>query len=283
MVLRIATWNAEGMFVAGTMTRRASPRDAVDVIQALDADIVVIPEFGMSGQLDPETRSRLETQGYRLIEVAYDQPDIPDYSMTCLTRLPLKKIRSLRLIERSMIDIEVMCDSTPLRVLGVHLDDRSSKLRQTQITELRHYMQDIDSPIVLLGDFNAMSKEGLFSWFARVVCVPWLTRLVPFSGLRSVLERVHEMADGTTIAYVHHTFGLMDYDQARNQPTVSARQRLLDWLPSWRLAKIDWIFGSTAIIKEYKVWRDVGSDHRPVCASVEFEHAAKSSRKTKST
>ena len=51
--------------------------------------------------------------------------------------------------------------------------------------------------------------------------------------------------------------------------TISAKQAGLEWAPKLRLAKIDWIFGSSGLVAtKYAIYKDIGSDHRPVIADI---------------
>ena len=59
MNLRVMSWNAEGMFVEGSMTRRASPDDALAVLREVGADIVVVPEFGVFERMSEKTSSAI--------------------------------------------------------------------------------------------------------------------------------------------------------------------------------------------------------------------------------
>ena len=71
MKMRVVTWNAEGMFAPyrpnqadgaafrTAQTRRATPHDALATIRQLNADIIVVPEFGTQGNLDNSTKTAL--------------------------------------------------------------------------------------------------------------------------------------------------------------------------------------------------------------------------------
>ena len=61
--VRVATWNAEGMFVDGTKTRRAGSHDALRALESLDADIVVVPEFGKLAELKESVKLAIKALG----------------------------------------------------------------------------------------------------------------------------------------------------------------------------------------------------------------------------
>ena len=89
--LRIVTWNAEGMFVESTRTRRATPHDAIATLKQLDADVVVIPEFGLRGGLSESIRNTIGSLGYQLVEAPYEDKTTEPYDieMAVLSRFPI--------------------------------------------------------------------------------------------------------------------------------------------------------------------------------------------------
>ena len=71
MNLRVMSWNAEGMFVEGSMTRRASPDDALAVLREVGADIVVVPEFGVFERMSEKTSSAIAALGYTMEQLVH--------------------------------------------------------------------------------------------------------------------------------------------------------------------------------------------------------------------
>ncbi len=271
--LKVVTWNAEGMFVTGSKTRRGTPHDAVAVIKKLDADIVAVPEFGVSGQLSEEIRLSLHALGYQIVETAYEDGPGSMYGMAVLSRLPIVSSRIVRLADlRNVIELKVVdVHGQQLYVLAVHLDDRTEDARLQQIEHVVTLVSAHRStPCLLMGDFNAMAHGSYFAKAARSKLGRKLAVTLPHDKLRSMATRVNEMALGTTIDYLTKHSHLHDLDPGRKR-TISARQQGVEWLPHLRLAKIDWIFGSKEFTtKHYRVMRDVGSDHRPVSAELTY-------------
>jgi len=272
--LRVVTWNAEGMFVEGTKTRRASPHDALDVLKNLDADILVIPEFGRLADLKDEIATAISALGYELVSLAYDEPRTPGLGFVMLSRLPIHEtiVHSLAHSKRQLL--ELVCEDevgTRIHVFGVHLDDRSESGRLMEaeaVSEIIH--SRAGQCILLLGDFNAMREDSWFARIARSRLAHGVSRRLSHEVLRSMAERVQEMALGTTVAYLVAHTELHDLDPGRKR-TISSKQAGLEWVPSWRLAKIDWVFASSQITSlRYRVMKDVGSDHRPVWADIEI-------------
>ena len=272
--LRVVTWNAEGMFVAGSNTRRATPQMAIDTIERLDADVVFIPEFGNIGSIERTTLMALRALGYEVVTFPYDQiePKIGTYGAALLSRLPLKSyvIHRFSNTERKFIEGVIEYKGRLLRIVGLHLDDRSEALRLGQVPEVAKVVRQDDMlPVIALGDFNAMHVSSKFARAVRARPVYYAAHLFPHAQLSKMGTRVSEMGKGTTIIELIKTTGLHDLDGLHLR-TISAKQSGLEWMPAWRLAKIDWILGSKEIKAiSYKISPDVGSDHRPVIAELE--------------
>ena len=93
--LRVVTWNAEGMFVEGTKTRRATPHDALRVLRRLNADIIVIPEFGRLDGLRDEIHTAMASLGYEVVSTPYHDSNAPGLGLVVLSRLPVVSWLSL--------------------------------------------------------------------------------------------------------------------------------------------------------------------------------------------
>lgn len=272
--LRVVTWNAEGMFVENTKTRRATPHDGLGVLRRLNADIVVIPEFGVIEALHDEVELTLRALGYEVSIMPYDDARAPGLGMAILSRLPLHAQRVHSLGDGGRNFCEVLCrdsNGAPIRVFGVHLDDRAESIRLTQLPAIVDEVnKHLDERVLVLGDFNAMHEKAWFARFARSSAAQVGTVVLRDKLMVSMAERVREMAIGTTVKYILEHTNLHDLDTHRKR-TISAKQAGLEWAPSVRLAKIDWIFGSKHFTThKYTVLGDVGSDHRPVIAELTY-------------
>lgn len=262
------------MFVDGTKTHRGTPHDAITTLRKLDADIVVVPEFGRIADLEDAHIAAIESLGYEIVLNAYDEPRTPGLGFAILSRFPILEtcVHELPGSRRQLIELRYKdAQGVRVRVLGVHLDDRSEEGRLTEITTVCDIVNaEVEMPTLLLGDFNAMHHDSWFARIARSQPAHGFSRQVRHKLLRSMADRVHEMALGTTVDYVVSHTALHDLDPGR-QRTISGKQAGLEWLPAWRLAKIDWIFGSRQFKTiRYRVLRDSGSDHRPVRAELEY-------------
>jgi endonuclease/exonuclease/phosphatase family metal-dependent hydrolase len=272
--LRVVTWNAEGMFVEGTKTRRATPHKALSVLKRLNADIVVIPEFGVINKLEERVSVAIRALGYTVNLMPYDDPRAPGLGLAVLSRLPVEATHIHQLGKAGRKFFEVVCrddDNRRLHIVGVHLDDRTESLRMEQVaTVVEVINQHSIDRVVALGDFNAMHENAWFARFARSRTAGVGTKLVRHPLIVSMAERVQEMAAGTTVEYLLAHTSLHDLDTGRKR-TISAKQAGLEWMPAVRLAKIDWMFGSKHFSTvDYRVLNDVGSDHRPVIATLDY-------------
>lgn len=277
--LRAVTWNAEGMFVEGTRTRRATPHDAVHTIKRLEADVIVVPEFGFYAQLDGTYRNALAAYGYRVIEVPYedntrvdDNKDV-ELGLAVLTRLPVVSTETHRLGgTRNCCEVIVRDEQGErLRVIAVHLDDKSEESRLRQADTLADIVNSKPQlPTLVMGDFNAMHTSSKFARMAKTRVFARLSRAIPNHAARYYVSRVHEMALGTTIGYILQMTKLRDLDPSLKR-TITPKTYGAEWLPALRVAKIDWIFGTRQFkTRSYRVQRDVGSDHRPVVADLSY-------------
>lgn len=225
--LRVVTWNAEGMFVAGLRTRRASPADAVSVVQTLDADIVFVPEFGLIDQVEEATMAALKALGYDVVLYGYEQPELGSYGAGLLTRLPLHshRLHHFSATGRTFIEAELTLPEgqDTLRLYGLHLDDRAEATRLAQVEQLLPLFATPHSgATIALGDFNAMSAHSLGARLLRTSIAGWLGRHLPSRQLRSVAERVNQMATGTAIARLLEYTSLHDLDTGYSY-TISAK------------------------------------------------------------
>lgn len=281
--LRVVTWNAEGMFAPfdafmpvdtpgphAAETRRATAHNAIAVVKALDADLIVVPEFGTVGYLRDTTRIALESLGYQIAEFAYDDEYMPPIEMAVLSRLPIEQSKMHRLGGiRTVGEVIVRAGRERVRVLAVHLDDKNEQNRLRQAEDLVTAINTDDStPLIVLGDFNAMYRGAWFARLNRLSASIMVTRSIRHKRIKSIMTRLHDMALGTTIQYVLSHTTLHNLDSGHHL-TISAKQAGLEWMPAIRLAKIDWMFGNRHIETiSYRVLPDSGSDHRPVVAEL---------------
>lgn len=271
--LRVVTWNAEGMFVEGSKTRRASPHDAFTTLKKLDADVIFIPEFGETDRVDKAILTAIHSLGYQTIIYSYRAERLGEYGGALLSRLPVRShaFHHYANTKRRYIEAEIELPGGKdiIRVFGLHLDDRTERLRLEQIEHVILQINKVHvGETVVMGDFNAMNGRSLSAKLLGACSAGTIGARLPHAQLRSISTRVNQMAAGTTIARLLDATMLHDLDPGHHL-TISAKQEGLEWAPKLKIAKIDWVFGSKRIeTLDYKVLPDVGSDHRPVLATL---------------
>lgn len=246
------------------------PEQAIETLTKLNPDIAIIPEFGDYERIDPEVMQGLGKIGYDA--TLTDYIDGTGMSMALLSRLPVLSKQETRFAgQRSMPVVHVRDNcGDELRVVGIHFDDVREETRLRQAADLVEFLAGSSVPTVVAGDFNAMDSR---TWFARLC----RTRLVESIGSNDperkicyLAQRLGEMALGTTVDFLCENTSLKNCDPFQTQPTISAKQRGFEWLPAWRLAKIDWSFCSPALHpSDYQVHPDAGSDHRPITFTID--------------
>lgn len=267
--MRVATWNAEGMFSEGHGTIRANAADAIRTLRALDASVVVIPEFAIQSRLLPETKKAIRNMGYTLSLAEYIDERATGLLFAVLTKTAPSAVKLNRFkdSERFALSVTVEHNNKMYNIIGVHLDDRSEDRRIIEVDSLNKMIVASEHPIVLMGDFNAMDGDSIRARLLRSWIAGLAARFTPSRDGLSIGQRLVGMADGRTIRSILHTKEVRNVSGSSS--TISAKQRGLELLPATPLVKIDWIFASSDIsAQDVKVWSDVGSDHRPIVAEL---------------
>ncbi|QDU53858.1 endonuclease/exonuclease/phosphatase family protein [Aeoliella mucimassa] len=158
--LRIASYNIR--HGAGIDLKLDLKRTA-DAIRKFDADVVALQEVDMaverSGKLNElrELGSRLQMHTAFLSFMDYQGGR---YGLGLLSRLPIVRVHRIELPSgtepRAALAVEVMTDDNRVvTVVDTHLDwVADDTKRWSQAGLLRDACQQLDTPVVLLGDFN---------------------------------------------------------------------------------------------------------------------------------
>ena len=260
------------MFVAGSLTRRATPQKAVAVLRELDADVVGIPEFGILDRMDTHTKHEIEALGYALYTTAYGDKRYPGYGSALLSRMDETDVEHYSLGDEfrdALVATVTDKKGRKIRICSLYLDDRTDASRVNQISHFVTRLKKSNLPTIVMGDFNTMDERSMMARFVRLSILLMMERAARGYFL-TILQRLRMMASGSSLRYLTEHTTLRDLDP-KHQLTISAKQAGYEWLPSVRLAKLDWIFASSEFSAQaYRVWRDVGSDHRPVRAELEY-------------
>lgn len=276
MAIKLASWNVEGRLSGYVKNGRGSAEHILEGIEALDADIIILPEAFLE-EPAPGVDDRLAGMGYAVYDMAYGDDD-RDWSqefmgkmnyLRVLSRLAISQLEEVawagkrRLVSFHVNDPE---SEDEILVLPTHLDDRSENQRLDQVDDAATYVEKADMPTAMLGDFNAMWRRKRARLFGSRA-MRFIASHIPHEGMRNKAIQFTDMATGTTLQRLADV-GLRDAD-ARLRPTVTPKMRAAPFMPSVPLGQIDHILVSKELeATDFKAYPDMGSDHRAVAATI---------------
>jgi endonuclease/exonuclease/phosphatase family metal-dependent hydrolase len=292
VAIRLASWNVEGRLSDYAHGRRGSADHILAGIEAIDADVVVLPEAYLGDQPAEGVNERLAEMGYEWRDVRYGDQD-RDWSKEFMGCMPTMRVLSrLAIVHseqmqwgdlRNQLAVTVCDKETGLdvRIIAAHWDDRTVGHRQRQSVDAIPYINTREARTVLAGDGNEMHKRSRIARIIASRLFGALVRLIPSKypleegvyadDLRGVGLRGIEMATGGAIEEIEQNTNLRDID-IHWQPTTTLKMRSLPWMPSIRIAQIDRIFVSPDVTTDgVKVWPDGGSDHRAISTKIEVK------------
>jgi endonuclease/exonuclease/phosphatase family metal-dependent hydrolase len=276
VAIKIASWNVEGRLSGYVESGRGSAAQVLDGIEALDADIVILPEAYLEAPADG-VDDRLVGMGYEIHDVAYGNKD-RDWSLEFMGKMPYLRVLSRLAISqveevawadtRRLLSMRVRDPETGKEalLLPTHFDDRSEELRLDQAEDATEYIKKSDLPVIMAGDFNAMwHKKRARLFDSRLM--RFVAKHIPHERIRNKAVRFTDMASGETLERLA-AVGLRDAD-IKLRPTVTPKMRSAPYLPSIPLGQIDHILVSEGIeAGGYAVGPDMGSDHRAASATI---------------
>ena len=280
MAIKFGSWNVEGRLSNYAPDARGSAEQIMDGIEALDADIVVLPEAYLEGSAEG-VDERLEGMGYEVHDIAYGDND-RDWSKEFMGKMPylrvLSRIAISNMTEVSWGDARNMLAFTAtdpetqkdVQILATHLDDRSEELRDKQIDDVISYINESEIPVIMLGDFNAMWRTKR----ARILgsrAMRFIARHIPHAGIRDTAVRLTDMATGSVLQRLALEANMRDADP-KKRATTTPKMRDISFMPSIRLVQIDHILMSDGVeAEDYAVGGDGGSDHRAISATIHLK------------
>lgn len=135
----------------------------IQVLQEIEPDIIAIQEVttdpGICGNTDPVALLRQSFGPYICAAASLIGSRGNHYGNLVLSRHPIIRsstgdLSSHNREPRNIIDLEIMVDTTLLRVITTHMGLKYAE-RRAQISRLLPYLaRDRDKPVVLLGDMN---------------------------------------------------------------------------------------------------------------------------------
>lgn len=291
MNIKVASWNVEGRLTGYKKTGRGSAEHILQGIKKLDADVLVLPDAFLE-DVAPGVDDYLRKLGYVWRDVLYnDEGRNWSYAhlgkvsgMRVLSRLQIVEMEEIRLgmSKRRMIAVVIRHpEGGKLRVVGVHLDDRTETHRESQIRELTEYLERVDPlSTIVAGDFNAVHSGDLRAKLLGSGFVRWIARRIPSrltpppgdfaDDIHGFAMRGTDMMSGRALKLLEQKTSLRDLDP-RHQATATIKLRSLTWLPSIRVMQLDHVFASPEIkVGSIKIWPDGGSDHRAISGRIEF-------------
>jgi len=274
--MKIASWNVEARLSGWMKKGRGTAKQLLEEIEQLNADVLVLPEAYIN-TVAPFVPTKIQALGYKILEVEYNDYGREDEKymrgsmrLWVLSRFPVESVESHRWGDvRNLLSCVVREPSSGkrLRIIAMHLDDRSEAARQKQIAEIIPYVNSSSIPTVMLGDFNAMWRRGR----ARILhsgIIRFIASIVPGKELRQVATHLTDMASGSILSDITAKTNLQITDK-NFQPTITPKRRGMLFMPSVRLAQIDHMLVSPVIkVDSFKVDRDGGSDHRSITATL---------------
>jgi endonuclease/exonuclease/phosphatase family metal-dependent hydrolase len=265
--LHIVSWNLKDGLSDPTRT------DALQTeLLQVGPDIAVLPEAAAEdANVNSESMYRFREAGYTVHTANYDDTDgrKDRHKLVVLAKEDLEHTADiLRLAGRTAICVEFT--NSDLQFLGVHLDDRNEKTRQSQTVDA---IEALNSAAIVAGDFNAMHHADPRAKALRALrpIAMLLPSQNPVPGVKqskitrigSIAQRLTGMADGGTLE-LWKTAGFTDL-AADYTPTMLAGNRAT--------VQLDHVLTRGVVVTEpTHVLGLSGSDHHAI--SARLQHSA---------
>lgn len=176
-----------------------------------------------------------------------------EYGNAILSRFPIRSHRNVPLTargseRRGLLHAVLDVVGSPVHVLTTHLEVRHPNIRDAQLMEIARYVQSLEGPVILMGDFNSDAGMGDPSGAL-------------FPRLRDtwVMQQV----------YFGENAGVADGGPQEGSPTFDSKS------PSRR---IDYVFASQELLPvgpdAVRTVHSLASDHLPVVADLHFIETA---------
>lgn len=289
MAIKVGSWNLESRLSGYEKSGRGTAEHILQGIERLNADVLVLPD-AFAGEPAVGVDERLREMGYQWHDVLYGDKGRnwslshtgKESGMRVLSRLEIVDSEEVQWgrSERRMIMMLVRDpEGGVLRVVGVHLDDRTEEHRESQISDMATYLENAEPlPTLAMGDFNAVHGSDLrarllgnrfMRWTARHIP----SRIVPPPGdfaddIRGFAMRGTDMMSGRVLRLLEQKTNLRDLDP-QHRATATLKLHGLVWLPSVRIMQLDHVYASPEIAAEdVAISPDGGSDHRAVSTTI---------------
>jgi endonuclease/exonuclease/phosphatase family metal-dependent hydrolase len=262
-------------------------------IKQLDADVLVLPD-AFAGEVASGVDEALRGLGYRWHDVLYGDKGRNwtlshtgrESGMRVLSRLEIVGVEEVRwgMSRRRMITIVVRdpVSGDLLRVVGIHLDDRTEEHRESQMSDMIEYLEHSGRlPTLAMGDFNAVHGGDLRARLLGSRLVRWVARHIPShitpppgdfaDDVRGFALRGTDMMSGRALQLLEEQTSLRDLD-SKHRATATLKLHGLMWLPSWRIMQLDHMYASPEISADkIQIAKDGGSDHRAIFTTIHIK------------
>jgi endonuclease/exonuclease/phosphatase (EEP) superfamily protein YafD len=135
-----------------------------DAVRAADADVVAIVE--LTAELDQTLLALADRYPHRFMASANG-----NFGIGVLSRYPLRAAGEISTGPTSAIDSVVELPSGPIRLIAAHLyppvGRRMAEIRNRQLDQLAAYVNGIEEPLVICGDFNLSPYSPFFDRFTE--------------------------------------------------------------------------------------------------------------------
>lgn len=166
--MRVASYNLQHW---EGMDGRRDPTRIIEVLSAIDPDIIALQESDLSRDMDPERLNLsivAEALGHQVVELpAHDEdPPYRYHRNSMMSRFPVVAARTLDLTvhgysKRGLVDVEFDVDGQTVRALGTHYGlDAAERAEQITRTLNWLYAYPKHRGAVIMGDFNEWFGES---------------------------------------------------------------------------------------------------------------------------
>jgi len=258
--IKLATWNLNGALSdprrAETVAETIIGTDG-QVISLQDAYILDPSESTPSGTKLKLPLDIFRDAGYEIVDLKHrevlleGEDNSAIYQFMTLVKGWSYRRREILREETNAVIFDIAMQDFVARVVSVHLNDQSEKIRLRQVEAIKARL-NLDMPTVVMGDFNSMHGDLMISKVTRARA---LRNPHPSKALLWLADK----ARGDVLREFNK-FGLEDVDADR-QPTMPSR------LPKFQLDHV--LVNDGLVATEYKVeHRPDESDHGLITSTV---------------
>jgi endonuclease/exonuclease/phosphatase family metal-dependent hydrolase len=282
MSFKIASWNIETRLSERGIKGRGSVSNILNEIDALNADVVILPEAFDDVVGKSKMANQFLWEMYPFVkDVDYAEADTYEFAVAqkpvfrIMSRLAIVWSDVIRPGKKRQLPVLTVTDPATqddVTIFATHLDDKQRTERLDQIDSLAAIMKQINNPIIMMGDFNASTGKSVGARLFRTPGLERLTHLIPERGreIRNIAQRAIAMSSGDELRELEAKTGLVNADPSGKATTTPKLMGAAERLPAVRFFDIDHLYTSPSLhVKNFTVMdHDGGSDHRAISATI---------------